>query len=98
MCANNRGNRTMKAAVVNEFKQILEIKEVLVPELECGEIFEKTKACGVCPTGLYAAHGDWVAIYGMEVLGMLRFNMQKQWNSMSLSLTFKTKNLNWGGN
>lgn len=59
MCANNTGNRTMKAAVVNEFKQQLEIKEVPVPELEYGEILVKIKACGVCHTDLHAAHGDW---------------------------------------
>ncbi|MDN4073037.1 alcohol dehydrogenase AdhP [Fictibacillus terranigra] len=49
----------MKAAVVNEFKQQLEIKEVPVPELEYGEILVKIKACGVCHTDLHAAHGDW---------------------------------------
>ncbi|WLR53214.1 alcohol dehydrogenase AdhP [Bacillus tianshenii] len=49
----------MKAAVVNEFKQELEIKEVPVPELEYGEILVKIKACGVCHTDLHAAHGDW---------------------------------------
>lgn len=51
--------KTMKAAVVNEFKQQLEIKEIPVPELEYGEILVKIKACGVCHTDLHAAHGDW---------------------------------------
>lgn len=60
MCNHNNGNsRMMKAAVVNEFKQQLEIKEVPVPELEYGEILVKIKACGVCHTDLHAAHGDW---------------------------------------
>lgn len=59
MCTNNKRNRMMKAAVVNEFKQQLEIKEVPVPELEYGEILVKIKACGVCHTDLHAAHGDW---------------------------------------
>ncbi|MFS0602657.1 alcohol dehydrogenase AdhP [Peribacillus frigoritolerans] len=49
----------MKAAVVNEFNQKLEIKEVPIPELEYGEILVKIKACGVCHTDLHAAHGDW---------------------------------------
>ncbi|RBW68476.1 alcohol dehydrogenase AdhP [Bacillus taeanensis] len=49
----------MKAAVVNEFKQKLEIKEVPIPELEYGEILVRIKACGVCHTDLHAAHGDW---------------------------------------
>jgi alcohol dehydrogenase, propanol-preferring len=49
----------MKAAVVNEFKQKLEIKEVEIPKLEYGEVLVKIEACGVCHTDLHAAHGDW---------------------------------------
>ncbi|MFD3448338.1 alcohol dehydrogenase AdhP [Microbacteriaceae bacterium 4G12] len=52
-------NKMMKAAVVNEFKQELELKEVPVPEIGYGEILVKIKACGVCHTDLHAAHGDW---------------------------------------
>lgn len=51
--------RMMKAAVVDKFKQQLEIKEVPVPSLEYGEVLVKIKACGVCHTDLHAAHGDW---------------------------------------
>lgn len=49
----------MKAAVVNEFKNTLEIKEVPKPILEFGEVLVKIEACGVCHTDLHAAHGDW---------------------------------------
>jgi propanol-preferring alcohol dehydrogenase len=49
----------MKAAVVNQFKEKLEIKEVEKPELSYGEILVQIKACGVCHTDLHAAHGDW---------------------------------------
>ncbi|MFC7441775.1 alcohol dehydrogenase AdhP [Laceyella putida] len=49
----------MKAAVVNQFHQSLEIKEVPIPELGYGEILVKIKACGVCHTDLHAANGDW---------------------------------------
>ncbi|KKI85855.1 alcohol dehydrogenase AdhP [Shouchella clausii] len=49
----------MKAAVVNQFNQQLEIKEVPVPTVEYGEVLVKIKACGVCHTDLHAAHGDW---------------------------------------
>ena len=49
----------MKAAVVNEFKNKLEIKEVPKPTLEFGEVLVKIEACGVCHTDLHAAHGDW---------------------------------------
>jgi propanol-preferring alcohol dehydrogenase len=51
--------RMMKAAVVNEHHQKLEIKEVPIPELEYGEILVKIKACGVCHTDLHAVNGDW---------------------------------------
>ncbi|GAA3319847.1 hypothetical protein GCM10020331_028450 [Ectobacillus funiculus] len=52
-------NRMMKAAIINEFKQQLEIKEVPIPEIGYGEVLVKIKACGVCHTDLHAAHGDW---------------------------------------
>lgn len=56
---NLKDVKTMKAAVVNEFNQKLEIKDVPIPELAYGEILVKIKACGVCHTDLHAAHGDW---------------------------------------
>ncbi|MFX3623961.1 MAG: alcohol dehydrogenase AdhP [Ectobacillus sp.] len=49
----------MKAAVVNEFKKELEIKEVPVPEVGLNEVLVHIHACGVCHTDLHAAHGDW---------------------------------------
>ncbi|ATF15223.1 alcohol dehydrogenase AdhP [Brevibacillus brevis X23] len=49
----------MKAAVVNEFHQKLEVKEVAIPEVGHGEVLVKVKTCGVCHTDLHAAHGDW---------------------------------------
>lgn len=49
----------MKAAIVNQFKSKLEIKEVPKPTLNYGEVLVKMEACGVCHTDLHAAHGDW---------------------------------------
>ena len=49
----------MKAAIVNQFKSKLEIKEVPKPTLDYGEVLVKMEACGVCHTDLHAAHGDW---------------------------------------
>jgi alcohol dehydrogenase, propanol-preferring len=49
----------MKAAVVNTFKEKLEIKDVPRPKPGFGEVLVKIKACGVCHTDLHAAHGDW---------------------------------------
>jgi propanol-preferring alcohol dehydrogenase len=49
----------MKAAIVNQFHQKLEIKEVPVPEVGQGEVLVRITACGVCHTDLHAANGDW---------------------------------------
>jgi alcohol dehydrogenase, propanol-preferring len=51
--------RTMKAAVVREFRQPLMIDEVPVPEVGPGQILVKIEASGVCHTDLHAADGDW---------------------------------------
>ena len=51
--------RTMKAAVVREFKKPLSIDEVPVPEVGPGQILVKIEASGVCHTDLHAADGDW---------------------------------------
>jgi len=51
--------RTMKAAVVREFKKPLVIDEVPVPEVGPGQILVKIEASGVCHTDLHAADGDW---------------------------------------
>jgi alcohol dehydrogenase, propanol-preferring len=52
-------SRTMKAAVVREFKQPLVIEEVLVPTPGAGQVLVKIEASGVCHTDLHAAEGDW---------------------------------------
>lgn len=53
------GTSFMKAAVVNQFKQDLEVKDVSKPKPGPGEALVKIEACGVCHTDLHAAHGDW---------------------------------------
>lgn len=55
----DKGTSVMKAAVVNEFKQDLEVKTVSKPKPGPGEALVKMEACGVCHTDLHAAHGDW---------------------------------------
>ncbi|MCG2836052.1 alcohol dehydrogenase AdhP [Photobacterium sp. WH77] len=49
----------MKAAVVNEFKGKLEIKDIPLPAVKPRDILVKIHACGVCHTDLHACHGDW---------------------------------------
>ncbi|WP_087719946.1 alcohol dehydrogenase AdhP [Salinicola salarius] len=49
----------MKAAVVTEFKQPLEIREVPIPEVGPGQVRMRVQASGVCHTDLHAAEGDW---------------------------------------
>ena len=51
--------RTMKAAVVQEFGEPLVIEEVPIPEPGRGEVQVRIQATGVCHTDLHAADGDW---------------------------------------
>ena len=50
---------TMKAAVVREFGQPLEIQEVPVPEPKENQILVRIAATGICHTDLHAVKGDW---------------------------------------
>lgn len=50
---------TMKAAVVTEFNQPLQIKDVEIPKVSPGKVLVKMIATGVCHTDLHAMHGDW---------------------------------------
>lgn len=50
---------TMRAAVVTELGQPLDIREIERPEPGPGEILVRTQASGVCHTDLHAAEGDW---------------------------------------
>ncbi|MFT9848159.1 alcohol dehydrogenase AdhP [Aneurinibacillus sp. REN35] len=49
----------MKAAIVNDFKESLEVKDVSKPVPGPGQVLVHIQACGVCHTDLHAAHGDW---------------------------------------
>lgn len=49
----------MKAAVVKQFKEKLELQDVPKPKPGHKEILVHIQACGVCHTDLHAAHGDW---------------------------------------
>ncbi len=49
----------MKAAVLHEFGQPLQIEEVDIPTPGAGEIVIKMQASGVCHTDLHAVEGDW---------------------------------------
>ncbi|MBW8719937.1 MAG: zinc-dependent alcohol dehydrogenase, partial [Variovorax paradoxus] len=51
--------QTMKAAVVREFGQPLQIEEVAIPQVTAGQVLVKVVASGVCHTDLHAADGDW---------------------------------------
>jgi propanol-preferring alcohol dehydrogenase len=49
----------MKAAVVREFGNPLEIDEMPVKRPDERQILVQVKSCGVCHTDLHAADGDW---------------------------------------
>jgi propanol-preferring alcohol dehydrogenase len=51
--------KTMRAAVVREFRRPLQIEELVVPEPGEGQVLVKIEASGVCHTDLHAADGDW---------------------------------------
>lgn len=51
--------KTMKAAVVREFRKPLVIEDVPIPLPASGQIQVKIEAVGVCHTDLHAAEGDW---------------------------------------
>src|SRR3954454_22980067 len=49
----------MKAAVVTDFTQPLEIEDRPVPDAGPGQVLVRMEACGLCHTDIHAAHGDW---------------------------------------
>jgi propanol-preferring alcohol dehydrogenase len=68
----------MKAAIVREYKQPLQIEETATPVPGPDEVLIKVEACGVCHSDLHIAEGDWThllriikrpLIPGHEVVG-----------------------------
>ena len=51
--------KTMRAAVVEKFREPLQIREVPVPSPGPGQALVQIIATGVCHTDLHAADGDW---------------------------------------
>ncbi|HSL73420.1 MAG TPA: zinc-dependent alcohol dehydrogenase [Ilumatobacteraceae bacterium] len=49
----------MKAAVVNGFKEPLEIRDVEMGRPGPGQVLVQIEASGLCHTDIHAAHGDW---------------------------------------
>jgi propanol-preferring alcohol dehydrogenase len=49
----------MKAAVIKEFNQPLQLEDVPLPEPGHGQVLVKLEASGLCHTDIHAAHGDW---------------------------------------
>ncbi|MET0821992.1 MAG: alcohol dehydrogenase AdhP [Aeromicrobium sp.] len=49
----------MKAAVVTEFGQPLQIQDLPIPEPAAGQVLVRMEACGLCHTDIHAAQGDW---------------------------------------
>ncbi|HSB12685.1 MAG TPA: alcohol dehydrogenase AdhP [Blastocatellia bacterium] len=68
----------MKAAIIREYKQPLEIEQTEAPTPGPDEVLIKVEACGVCHSDLHLAEGDWThllkiikrpLIPGHEVVG-----------------------------
>jgi propanol-preferring alcohol dehydrogenase len=49
----------MKAAVVTQFGQPLEVQDRPIPEPTPGHVLVRLDASGLCHTDIHAAHGDW---------------------------------------
>ena len=50
---------TMQAAVVEQFREPLQFREVPIPKPGPGQVLVKVEASGLCHTDIHAAHGDW---------------------------------------
>lgn len=50
---------SMQAAVVTDFGQPLQVREIEVPSPGFGEALVELEASGICHTDLHAAQGDW---------------------------------------
>jgi S-(hydroxymethyl)glutathione dehydrogenase / alcohol dehydrogenase len=59
----------IRAAVLEEFGQPLEVQELDLSEPKAGEVFVRLVACGVCHTDLYTASGADPSGYSPTVLG-----------------------------
>jgi S-(hydroxymethyl)glutathione dehydrogenase / alcohol dehydrogenase len=59
----------MRAAVLEEFGQPLEVQELELAEPRAGEALVRLEACGVCHTDLYTASGADPSGYAPAVLG-----------------------------
>ena len=59
----------IRAAVLEEFGQPLEVQEIDLAEPKSGEVLVRLTACGVCHTDLYTASGADPSGYAPTVLG-----------------------------
>ena len=59
----------MRAAVLEEFGEPLQVQEVELAEPRAGEVLVRLVACGVCHTDLYTASGADPSGYAPTVLG-----------------------------
>jgi S-(hydroxymethyl)glutathione dehydrogenase/alcohol dehydrogenase len=59
----------IRAAVLEEFAQPLNVTDVDLAEPRAGEVLVRLEACGVCHTDLYSASGVDPSGYAPTVLG-----------------------------
>jgi len=52
----------MKAAIIREYKQPLQIEDAEMPTHGPDEVLIKVEACGVCHSDLHLAEGDWTPL------------------------------------
>src|SRR6187399_629120 len=59
----------MRAAVLERFREPLEVQELELAEPKAGEVLVRLAACGVCHTDLFTASGADPSGYAPAVLG-----------------------------
>ena len=68
----------IRAAVLEEFGQPLEVQEIDLAEPKAGEVLVRLVACGVCHTDLYTASGADPSGYSPTVLGARRRGRRRE--------------------
>jgi D-arabinose 1-dehydrogenase-like Zn-dependent alcohol dehydrogenase len=69
--------KTCKAAVLEEYGKPLQIREVIIPEVEAGGILVKVEMAGICGTDVHQHKGDLTIksplpnIQGHETIGKI---------------------------
>ncbi len=63
--------KNMKAALLHEYGQDLQIEEVSTPEPQAGQVLVRVDTCGVCHSDLHLARGQWPRFHNLISLPII---------------------------